>query len=134
MPKKTTRVGSEELPAGVALASAAESKLENFAEDLGRLLGTTQGKAENWLGQRKQIAAQLVQIRDTATDLLSQLTGSDAKPAVAASNGKSAAARRRVGRRRKPGPKKRTMSPEARAKISAAQRARWAKQKRAAKG
>jgi hypothetical protein len=116
------------------LASAAESKLENFAEDLGRLLGTTQGKAENWLGQRKQIAAQLVQIRDTATDLLSQLTGSDAKPAVAASNGKSAAARRRVGRRRKPGPKKRTMSPEARAKISAAQRARWAKQKRAAKG
>ena len=42
------------------------SKIEDFAEDLGRLLGTAQAKAQGWLGQRQNVAKQLEQIRDTA--------------------------------------------------------------------
>ena len=114
--------------------SAAGSKLEDFAEDLGRVLGTAQSKAEGWLGQRNQIAEQLVQIRDTATNLLSQLIGNGQRSAVAANNGHAAAVRRDTGRPKHPRRRKRTMSAEARARISEAQRARWAKQKRAAKG
>ena len=53
----------------------ATSRMEEFAEDLGRLLGTARAKAEGWLGQRQNVAKQLEQIRDTATGLLNQLPG-----------------------------------------------------------
>ena len=59
--------------------SATETGLEatvvNFAEDLGRILGTAQRKAEDWMNQRQAITEQLTQIRDTATKYLSQLAG-----------------------------------------------------------
>jgi hypothetical protein len=110
--------------------AAQESKLEEFAEDLGRLLGTARGKAENWLNQRQAIAKNLTDLRDTATKLLADL-GPGAEKALT----------RRRGRPRKdsvvdqiqPQPmsrkRKRKMSPEARKRISEAQKARWAKQK-----
>src|SRR5437762_13904994 len=50
-----------------------ETKLEEFAEDLGRLLGTARGKAENWLNQRQAIVKNLTDLRDTATKLLTDL-------------------------------------------------------------
>ena len=109
-----------------SVAASAESKLEEFAEDLGRLLGQARGKAESWIGQRNAIAEHLKGVRDTATQLLAQLGIAEAprqQVPVGASTPK-----RGPGRPRKV---KRTMSPEARAKISAAQKARWAKQKRA---
>jgi hypothetical protein len=112
----------------------AEHKIEEFAEDLGRLLGNARSKAEGWMGQRKAISEHLAGIRDTATGLLAQLGISD---------GGSAAQKVRRGRPRakaaavaaSPAPaspvtdgkKPRTMSPEARARISAAQKKRWAK-------
>ena len=131
---KRARSGKvSEPPAGVA--QMAEEKLEDFAEDLGRLLGTARVKAEGWLDQRKAIAEHLTGLRDTANQLLAQL---------GIGSGTSTSGRR-PGRPRKPvaddgtssvavsrKPKKRVMSAEARAKIAAAQRARWAKQKRAA--
>jgi hypothetical protein len=116
------------------MAARAEGKLEEFAEDLGKLLGHAQNKAESWLGQRKAIAENLIGLRDTATRLLAQLGVSDGpsptrKPARTTSAGASPA-RRGPGRPKGTGKKKRrTMSAEARAKIAAAQRARWAKQK-----
>src|SRR5262245_32692536 len=55
------------------IATTVEQKVEDFAEDLGRLLGTAKAKAEGWLGQRNQVRRQLVDIRDTAVQLLSQL-------------------------------------------------------------
>src|SRR5690349_16663232 len=55
--------------------SVAEHRIEAFADDLGRLLGTARAKAEGWLGQREAIAKHLADIRDTATGLLAQLTG-----------------------------------------------------------
>jgi len=52
-----------------------EGTVVNFAEDLGRILGTAQRKAEDWMNQRQAITEQLTQIRDTATKYLSQLAG-----------------------------------------------------------
>jgi hypothetical protein len=54
-------------------ATATEHKIEEFAEDLGGLLGTARAKAESWLGQRQEIVQHLSEIRDTATKLLADL-------------------------------------------------------------
>jgi hypothetical protein len=115
MAKKTTRT--------------AEHKIEAFAEDLGKLLGHAQNKAESWLAQRKAIAEQLTNLRDTANRLQQLGVGEARRPGrprkpVADDGSPSVAVNRGRG-------KKRTMSAEAREKISAAQKARWAKQKRA---
>ena len=99
-----------------------------FAEDLGRVLGTAKAKAEGWLSQRTQIAKTLESIRDTASKLLMDL----------GQHAQRVARRARPVRRPKRGPgkrkdsalpvrKRRKMSASARAKISAAQKARWAK-------
>ena len=149
--RRNDPVGSQ--PAAVTLATAAENKLEDFAEDLGRLLGTAQVKAESWIGQRRAIAEQLTQIRDAAEQWISALTGNagdgaEHRRAPARPVG-SRTVRGTEIRRRGPGrppksaapltasaaqsaqPRKRTISAEGRARIAAAQRARWAKQKRA---
>ena len=107
-------------------AGGTPSVMEGFAEDLGRLLGTARAKAEGWLGQRKAVAKQLEQIRDTAAGLLNQLTG--------------VPERRRPGRARTPQPvvpmgtlpgkrPRRKLSAKARKAISDAQKKRWAKLK-----
>ena len=102
----------------------AATRMEGFAEDLGRLLGTAKAKAEGWLGQRQNVAKQLEQIRDTAAGLMNQLTGMPE--------------RRRPGRARTPQPvvpmgtlpgkrPRRKLSAKARKAISEAQKKRWAK-------
>ena len=62
---------------GQSNIAAAEHKIEEFAEDLGKMLGQARSKAEGWLGQRESIVKNLTQLRDEATKLLSQL-GHDA--------------------------------------------------------
>ena len=84
---------------GATSARVVEEKIEGFAEDLGRLLGTAQAKASSWLEQRKNIADQLTQIRDTANDYLQRLSG-EASNVVAA-------VRRGARRGRPPGSRKR---------------------------
>jgi hypothetical protein len=120
------------------MATTTESKIEDFAEELEKVLGTAKAKAEDWLGQREQIAKTLAGIRDTATGLLEQLTGGSADLAVAvrrARRGRPPGSGRKRGPARPPGtgkpgrPKGRTMSAAARKKISDAQKARWARQK-----
>jgi hypothetical protein len=116
----------KQLPA----APAAAVKIEEFAEDLGKFLGQARGKAENWLDQRKAIVQNLTELRDTATKLLADL-GHQAEEQVAKITGKR--------RGRPPGIKKspptpietakRVLSPEARKRISDAQKARWASMK-----
>jgi hypothetical protein len=129
---------------GVESGGSVEGAIGGFAEDLGRLLGQARNKADSWLGQRQAIVKQLTQLRDEASSLLNQL-------------GHQAAAAGRRGRRvadsfvagyEKRGPgrpkgsknrrgiiivsgkgRRRKMSAAARAKISAAQKARWAKQR-----
>lgn len=111
--------------------SETERKIEEWAEDLGRLLGTARAKASNWLDQREQIAKHLTAIRDTASSLLQQLTG-----------GGTPAAGTRTRRGRPPATtttraagqppviqkarRKRTLSAEGRKRIADAQKKRWA--------
>src|SRR4051812_12631096 len=107
---------------------ATESKMEGFAEDLGRLLGTARAKAEGWIGQRQTITQHLQDIRDTATQLPTQLRGTPtakkrgrpARTAASAGEGAFAPAPRSKKQRRK-------LSAKARAAIFAAQKARWAR-------
>jgi hypothetical protein len=117
----------------------------DFAEDLGAILGTAEKKATEWLSQRQAVAEQLTKIRDTANQLLSRLTNTTAEVASAvergrrrgrpprASNPSSVKASRRPGRPKGTRTRKGGMSAEGRARIAAAQKARWAKIK-AAKG
>ena len=109
-----------------AARPAGDDALVDFAADLGRFLGTVQNRATGWLDQRKKIAEQLTQIRDTANDYLRQLTGTDSG-AIRGRRGRPAGQASAAGR----GRKKRTMSAEARERIAEAQRRRWAKHRKA---
>lgn len=111
---KKTRQGSN-------LGVTDETRMITFAEDLGRILGTTQAKAAAWLTQRHQIAKQLTQVRDTAERLLSELTGGAAKAAATVRRARKTAVGGRRGRRR--------VSAEARRKMSEAAKRRWAERK-----
>ena len=51
--------------------AATEHRIEDFAEDLGKMLGQARNKAEGWLGQRKAIAEHLMNLRDAANGRLS---------------------------------------------------------------
>jgi hypothetical protein len=110
----------------------ASKTMVDFAEDLGRLLGTAQAKASNWMNQRKNVIDELTQLRDTANQLLRDLTGGSAATAATRSRGgrgrrKSPTAprasagttgRRRTGRR--------PMSAAARKAVSQRMRKYWA--------
>jgi hypothetical protein len=130
----------------VLVSEETEHKIEEFAEDLGRLLGSAQNKAKSWLGQREAIVKHLTEVQNTASKLLSDL-GHQASSAATAVTGKRrgrpAGSKNRdemphtmsvpaaVSRSGRDGqePKRRKMSAKARKAISMAQKARWAKQK-----
>jgi len=107
-------------------------QLEEFAEDLGKMLGHARTKAEGWLGQRQAIVKNLTQLRDEATSLLRQL-GHDAGNVVSrVRRGRPAGSKNlKDAGDAAPVRKRRKMSAKARAAISAAQKARWAKRKAA---
>ena len=104
-------------------STSSETRMVNFAEDLGRLLGTAQAKASTWLSQRQQIAKQLTQVRDTAERLLGELTSSGAKVAAGVRRGARKAAGPGGPRRR------RRMSAETRKRLSEAAKRRWAERR-----
>ena len=114
--------------------AATEHRIEDFAEDLGKLLGQARNKAEGWLSQRDAIVKNLTQLRDEATKLLAQLShdaSSAAERGVRILRSRGAVSRALVVNKLREAPvrKRRKMSKAARAKISAAQKARWAKVK-----
>src|SRR3954454_21520624 len=84
----------------MAKTATTEHKIEDFEEDLGKMLGHARNKAEGWLGLREQIVKNLTQVRDAATKLLSQL-GHDA--AVVGSQGRTMVNKSVAGIRRGPG-------------------------------
>jgi len=72
-------------------AAAMEQRVTAFAEQLGRMVGTIQAKAEGWM-DRKTLKKQLAGVRDGAAHLLEQLAGgataaTKRKPAAAATRG-----------------------------------------------
>lgn len=115
------------------ISEQTEHKIEAFAEDLGKLLGHAQNKAQSWLSQRKQIVDHLEGIRDTANTLLTQL-GHQARRAVSSSargyrgtaEGDLSSVVDVVEKRT------RKLSAAARKAISDAQKKRWAKYRKAA--
>jgi hypothetical protein len=77
---------------GATTADAMEQRVLAFAEQVGRIAGTLQAKAEGWM-ERETLNAQIARVRDGAADLLEQLAGGATK----ASNRKSGAAGVREG-------------------------------------
>ena len=84
-----------------------------FAEQLGRMVGTIQAKAEGWM-ERETLHKQIASVSDSAARLLEQLAGSTTK----ASNKKRAAAAARSGNKGRsggvvdaPGKKRRKRTP-----------------------
>lgn len=74
---------------GATTVDPIEQRLVAFAEQLGRMVGTIQAKAEGWL-DRETLNQQIVSVRDGAAHLLEQLadaTKATKTPATAASRG-----------------------------------------------
>ena len=71
--------------------STIEERVVAFAEQLGRIIGTVQGKADGWLG--KDAREQLTEIRDGASNLLNQLGGDTQKGPTPSRARKTAAAK-----------------------------------------
>jgi hypothetical protein len=117
----------------------AERPVEEFAEELNRVLGVAEARAKDWLGQRQQIVKTLEGIRDRAVRLLRQL-GHDTQPSVY-QRGRPVGSGRDPGRPRMhtasdgkgSGRTRRAMSAEARERIRQGQLKRWAKLKAAGK-
>lgn len=65
--------------------TAFENQAVALAEQLGRIAGTIEGTAEQWLN-RQAIAEQLARVRDSATQLIESLAGGAAKGRQAASD------------------------------------------------
>ena len=63
---------------GATTADAMEQRVVAFAEQLGRMAGTVQAKAEGWL-DRETLNQQIASVRDGAADLLEQLAGGATK-------------------------------------------------------
>ena len=89
---------------------AVEQKVVALAEQMGRLLGTVQAKAEGWLDPT-YMRDQLTRIQDGATDLLSHLgiaaghSGeSTRQPAVRPSRGRSGGKVDAPGKKHRPPP------------------------------
>jgi ElaB/YqjD/DUF883 family membrane-anchored ribosome-binding protein len=123
---KRPRQQESESTEQTSVTTAAVEKIEEFADDLGQLLGHARGKAESWLAQRQSIVNNLTELRDTATRLLADL-GHQAQEQVAKVTGKR--------RGRPPVKKKGRPTPEEtrRRVLSAEARKRWAAMRAKAK-
>lgn len=57
---------------GAAAGDALEQRVLAFAEQLGRIAGTFQARAEGWM-DRKAVTTQIAAVRDAAAELLERL-------------------------------------------------------------
>jgi hypothetical protein len=73
-------------------ADALEQRVMAFAEQVGRMVGTIQAKADGWM-DRETLSKQITSVRDDATRLLEQLAGG-AKKATTRAKAAAAAARK----------------------------------------
>jgi hypothetical protein len=75
---KRTNRGATTKAAGPTTSAGIERRVVAFGEQLGRIAGTLQAKAEGWM-EREMLNRQIVSVRDGAADLLEQLAGSVTK-------------------------------------------------------
>jgi hypothetical protein len=105
----------------------------DMAEGLGRFLGEAEAKWNSWRGEREQVVKALTDIRDRASTLLSEV-GAGVQSGYQARRGrppgsKNQALVRATTQAMVHVPKKKRkggLTPEGRAAIAAAQKARWA--------
>ncbi len=114
-----------------AAVTASNTRLETFAEDLGRVLGTAEHKARGWLDQRKDIVKQLSQLRDRTDTLLRELTDGGANMAIAVGLARGTNRGRPSGSAKTGGKKRgrRTFTAEQRRQQGERMKAYWAKRK-----
>ena len=87
--KRANRGTTKASASGAAPADPIEQRLVAFAEQLGRMVGTIQAKAEGWM-DRETLNQQIVSVRDGAAHLLEQLadaTKATKTPAAVAARG-----------------------------------------------
>jgi hypothetical protein len=92
--------GNETAPATTKSAKSAgssltadvmEQRVVAFAEQLGRVVGTVQARAEGWM-DRDALNKQIASVRDSASELLDQLKTTVTKAATATKSSAAAAA------------------------------------------
>ncbi len=66
---------------GATMGDTLEQRVVAFAEELGRIAGTLQAKAEG-LMDREALTKQIASVRDGAAELLEQLAGGATKPST----------------------------------------------------
>ena len=95
--KRTNTAAAPTTPQPAASTDAMEQRVVAFAEQLGRIVGTVQAKAEGWM-DRDALNNQIAGVRDGAAELLAQLsdgvtnlTGSTTKTTAATAPTNSAA-------------------------------------------
>src|ERR1700680_4110390 len=84
--RKDTTTPSGQAPprAATSAADKGEQRVVAFAEQLGRIVGTVQAKADGWL-DRQTLNDELTRIRDGAADLLNHVgSGTPSDPVAAA--------------------------------------------------
>src|SRR5438045_1504330 len=55
------------------ISNALEKKVIDYAEDLGRLIGTVRAKVDDWKGERDKLVQQLSSVVKDAQELLTDL-------------------------------------------------------------
>ena len=99
------------------------------ATDLSQILSNVKEKIESNTAERKQLADSLREISTQAQRLLADMGESSVAPVRRRGRPAGSVQKRGPGRPKGSGRRRRKMSAEARAKISAAQKKRWAAQK-----
>jgi hypothetical protein len=102
------------------------SSLASYAEDVGTFLGQVRSRWDELSNERDRLAKQLRGVINNAQSMLTEISGGVAK---GIKRGRPAGSKNRAAGRTKGRPgrlKRRKMSAAARAKISAAQKKRWA--------
>lgn len=115
-------------------SSKPNDAVMELAEGLGRFLGQAEAKWNSWRGEREQVVKSLTEIRDRASKLLAEVGGAVESGVQQARRGrppgpKTQALVRSPGQAMVHVPKgkrKGGLTPEGRAAIAAAQKARWA--------
>ena len=113
------------------MAKRAAPSLEEIAAEVGRLFGTTEAHARQWLQQRNAMLEALHLVRGKATDLIDELSGRKRRQFKRRAVAQAQRAQVPPGDPAEAtmGRKKRRMSAATRAKMRAAARKRWAKRK-----
>ena len=114
------------------MAKRAAPSLEEIAAEVGRLFGTTERHARQWLQQRNALLEALHLVRGKATDLIDELSGEKRRQFKRRARTEAARAQVPPGNPAEllMGRKRRRMSAATRAKMRAAAKKRWAEKKK----